>query len=118
MKIAYLVLAHGRPRQLARLIAALPTDAPVFIHFDRRADRGIYSEACELVRRANPSAVFTPRHRCRGGGPGIMYATLELIRAACTSGAEFEYATLLSGQDYPIKSEGAIERSLSAGGEY
>lgn len=118
MKIAYVILAHGRPRQLGRLVAALPADSPLFIHFDRRAARSLFDEARHSVLQANPKAVFVRRHGCRWGAPGIMYATLELIDALCSSAADFDYATLLSGQDYPIKSDALIERDLSRGGEF
>lgn len=118
MRVAYLILAHGRPQQLGRLVAALPRDSPLFVHFDRRADRSLFDEARRSVLQVNPKAVFVRRHRCRWGAPGIMYATLELIGALCGSGADFDYATLLSGQDYPIKSNAAIERDLSRGGEF
>lgn len=118
MRIAYLVLAHGRPQQLARLVGALPSDSPLFIHFDRRADRGVFDEAKSAVLRANPRAVFVRRHRCRWGAPGIMYGTLELIEALCRSSEKFDYATLLSGQDYPIQTRAAIERDLARGGDF
>lgn len=117
MKIAYLLLAHNRPRQLARLIRALPANAPVFIHFDKRADDTLFDEARNSVLE-HSSATFVRRHRCWWGAPGIMHATLELIGALCGSGVQFDYATLLSGQDYPIKSHAEITRALSAGGEF
>lgn len=118
MKVAYLVLAHGRPLQLARMISRLPESAPIFVHFDKRADRRIYNEAKQAVLEVAPSAEFVRRHRCRWGAPGIMYATLELIHALTNSGAEFDYATLLSGVDYPIKPHSVIKADLAVGGEY
>jgi len=117
LKIAYLVLAHNRPRQLARLVRALGPEAPIFIHFDKRADDALFDEARKSVLRHSP-ANFVRRHRCWWGAPGIMRGTLELVAALCESGREFDYATLLSGQDYPIKSHAAIEQTLSAGGEF
>ena len=118
MKIAYLILAHGRPRQLGRLVAALPALSSIFIHFDKRADPLVFEEAKHSAQKANSKTVFVKRHACRWGAPGIMYATLELIDALCASGAEFDYSTLLSGQDYPIKSNAVIEGDLSRGGEF
>ena len=47
-----------------------------------------------------------------------MYATLELVSALVHSGLEPDYATLLSGADYPIKSHHVIARALSGGGEF
>ena len=118
MIVAYLILAHHRPRQLARLIAALPVESPIFIHFDKRATPDAFVESQRLVHDAHPGVVFVKRHRCWWGAPGIMHATLELIAALCASGKPFEYATLLSGQDYPVASASRIAQRLCNGGEF
>ena len=116
MRAAYLILAHSKPRQLATLVGALPPDARVVIHYDRRS--ASYDEALKAVMAVNGAAVFVPRHKCWWGSPGIMWATLEMIRALVNSGLSFDYATLLSGQDYPIKSADKIAGDLSGGDEF
>src|SRR5690242_17937316 len=73
LKIAYLILAHGHPAQLARLVSTLPADAPVFIHFDGRASKSVYAAAQREVAAKAGSVEFVRRHRCRWGAPGIMY---------------------------------------------
>jgi hypothetical protein len=113
---AYLILAHSRPRQLATLVGALPRDARVLIHYDKRSPS--YDDAFEAVMAVNGSALFVPRHKCWWGAPGIMWATLEMIRTLVNSGLSFDYATLLSGQDYPIKTADRIAGDLSRGGEF
>lgn len=118
MKIAYLILAHGGPAQLARLVAALPPDAPIFVHFDLRASPAMFEEARQKVLDVAPTAAFVRRHRCRWGAPGIMYGTLELISALTQAGIDFDYATLLSGVDYPIKSQAFIANAVVPGREY
>src|SRR4051794_27443970 len=116
MSIAYLVLAHDRPAQLARLVRALPSHSPIFIHYDRRS--ADFAEAVRAVANVRSDAAFVPRHACRWGAPGILYATLELIDALVSSGHPFRFATLLSGSDYPIQSNDLIERELSDDQEY
>lgn len=116
MRSAYLILAHSKPRQLAMLVGALPRDARVLIHYDKRSPS--YDEAFGAVMAVNGSVLFVRRHQCWWGAPGIMWATLEMILTLVNSGLSFDYATLLSGQDYPIKSAECIARDLSRGGEF
>lgn len=117
--IAYLILCHAQPEQVARLIAALPATSPIFIHVDARAGQAIYDAIAALVP-ARPQLRFVRRHRCFWSGYGIIKATNELIGSALASGLAFDYATLLSGADYPIKSNAHIARQLaqSPGAEF
>lgn len=95
MRVAYLVLAHRNPEQLCRLVRRLGPDAPVFVHVDARARDSFPTriDGCELI----------PSHRCYWGRFGIVRATLSCIAALVRSGVSYDYAMLLSGQDYPIK---------------
>ena len=111
MATAFLILAHHAPDQLARLVAALPAGAPVFIHFDARARAEHYERARRLLGMRE-NVTFVTRHRCRWGDVGIVEGTFELIRAALGQGAPFDYAALLSGQDYPIKSNAQLGEFL------
>jgi hypothetical protein len=110
IRIAYLILAHKNPEQLKQLVAALPESSPVLIHFDRRAGEGPFSRVVELLRD-RPETRFVSRHRCYWGHFGIVEGTIELLREA--DALEFDYASLLSGSDYPIKSNAAIAEYLS-----
>jgi hypothetical protein len=99
MRIAYLVLAHRNPEQLRRLVQRLGPDAPVFVHLDAR----VRNPVAASFRSALPNATFVPRHRCYWGSSGLVRATLECIGALARSGIAYDYAMLLSGQDYPIQ---------------
>jgi len=105
--VAYLILAHTAPDQLAKLVAALPADSPIMIHFDRRANHADYKRAIELLAE-RPHLKFVERHRCYWGDFGIVQGTISLIRELISSKVNFDYATLLSGSDYPIKSHDEI----------
>ncbi len=105
-----MILAHAAPEQLARLVGTLPEESPVLVHFDKRADAALFDRAAALLGRR---VSFVERCRCRWGQFGIVQATLNLIDALRTEGHEFDYATLLSGADYPIKSNAEIAQFLT-----
>jgi hypothetical protein len=110
--VAYLILAHNAPEQLVRLVHALPQGSPVLIHFDRRADAALYRRCVELLAD-RPKVRFVTRHVCRWGAFGIVAGTIELMQQLLAHGESFDYATLLSGADYPIKSNAEIARFLA-----
>jgi hypothetical protein len=109
--IAYLILVHANPRQFARLVAGLPAASPLFVHIDRRASPEM-ADALMAVCRGRARSHFVERHACYWGGIGIARATVSLMQAAIASGEPFDHATLLSGADYPIKSDAAIAARL------
>jgi Core-2/I-Branching enzyme len=111
LTVAYLILAHGNPEQLARLVKALPRSSPVFIHFDLRAPDEVYQE----VRRrlgARPLLYFVKRQKCWWASFGIVEGTINLVQSLAASDLPYDYATLLSGSDYPIKSNFEIASYL------
>lgn len=112
MRIAYLILAHQKPEQLARLVATLPRSSPIFIHIDAKVAADVMEKMRALLAERN--VVFVKRHRCWWGAYGIVAGTIELIRAALDGKQAFDYATLLSGADYPIKPHDHIEQYLEA----
>ena len=109
--VAYLILAHGNPRQLARLVSALPRSSPVLIHFDLRAPDAVYKLVRELLG-SRPMTYFVRRQRCWWASFGIVEATINLIQSLNTLDVRYDYATLLSGSDYPIKSNFEIASYL------
>ena len=113
MKIAFLILMHSRPEQAGRLMERLDSPTSMFVvHVDRRAPPPIYNYIDGWAARQS-RIHFAKRHPCRWGGFGIVAATLECMRTALRSGEAFDYAILLSGQDYPIKSLNYIRESIN-----
>jgi Core-2/I-Branching enzyme len=103
MRIAYIVSAYKLPAQLERLVRRL--DAPdVFfaIHVDRKTRRAIYDEMIERTRDLD--VTFLPRHVSHWGSFGHVRATLKGIDHVVGEGRPFDYAILLTGQDYPLRS--------------
>jgi hypothetical protein len=113
MKLAYIVTAYKLPEQLTRLVARLSTESShFFIHVDKRTDDVTYRRmAAPLSDLANVH--FLDRHSCYYGDFGHPRATLKGISAILRRRLPFDYAVLLTGQDYPIKSNAQIDDFFS-----
>jgi hypothetical protein len=114
MKIAYIISAYRLPDQLIRLVRALSEPGVRFlVHLDKRTLRDTY----EIVREGFCSVdnvQLLDSHRCRWGDFGHVRATLKGIRELRRSGESFDYAVLLTGQDYPLRSNPEIAARLAA----
>lgn len=106
MKIAYLILAHKHPLHLTRLISALQSEhAHIFLHIDKKA----LSMICPSV--ASDITLIQNTVTVNWGGFSLVQATLNLMQEAAASG-EYDYFILLSGADYPLRSNAYILRFL------
>lgn len=106
MRLVYIILAHQLPEQLVRLVDRLDARG---VRFLIHLDRSMSDEQTRFIRKAlagRPTVEFLPRHRCAWGEFSIVEATLEGVRRC--GQLEFDYAVLLSGQDYPIKTHRQI----------
>lgn len=110
--VAYLILAHKDPEQLARLVAALPANSPIMIHFDLRADPALFDLAVKRLGM-RPKLQFVERFACHWGGFEIVQGMISLIRSLASCEINFDFATLLSGVDYPIKSNREVAAFLN-----
>ena len=107
MKVAYLILAHHQPALLEELITAL--DKPkeqVFVHIDKKIDirhfEALLKDKC----------IFTEqREKTYWGSFSLQKAYIHLVKAATAIG-EFDYYTVLSGVDFPIKPIQSFEAFL------
>lgn len=107
MTINYLILAHTNPLQVKKLVEALNQDNVWFyVHIDRKEDALPYQDVlCEF-----PNLYLLTeeqRQRCTWGGIGIVSATLTMLRLLEEHKRD-GYAVLMSGQDYPIRSNAYI----------
>jgi len=113
MVVAYLIMGHKDPGQILRLIKTLQDSAAFFVvHIDERAGDDVFAPLRDYAS-AHPEVLLTPRIRCYWGGFGIAKAMIECVKAAAHSGRHFDYAILLSGQDYPIKTAAQIDEFLT-----
>jgi hypothetical protein len=108
MRLAFIVSGYKRPDLLTRLVRALD-GRPCAIHIDAKSQ--IFSEVVEALKGI-PNVHFLPRHNCHWGMFGHVEASLEGLR--WFRGTDCDYALLLTGQCYPLRTISSIESCLSA----
>lgn len=106
MQPAYIISAYKRPDLLFRLVEALES-APISIHVDRKSK--IWAEVKGRVGNY-PNVTLLPRHVCHGGLFGHVQASIEGLKWFADT--KSDYAVLLTGQCYPIKTKEFIERAI------
>jgi hypothetical protein len=102
MKIAYMMLAHKNFEQIELLITALKDpDIDIYIHVDKKSEDLFLK--LKAAFKSNPNIfILEQRVDIKWGGLSMVDATLKLMnKVSCK---EYNYISLISGQDYPIKS--------------
>lgn len=105
-KHAYLIMAHADPEHLQNLINALDDERnDIFIHIDGKQDiskfKDITSQNSKLEFLKHRTDVFW-------GDPSLIDAEYSLFR--CVAGGKYSRIHLISGADYPIKSQDYIHK--------
>jgi len=111
-KIAYIISAYRLPELLVRLVENL--DGPgtcTLIHVDAKAPDYVFRYMTKALA-ARSRVTFLPRHPCHWGDFGHVRATLKGLSELISSGQEFDYVVLLTGQDYPLRSNEDLARTL------
>lgn len=112
MQKNYLILAHKNPLQLSRMIERLDDGASkFFIHLDAKTPIEPFAACLEGAH----IRFIEPRERCVWGDFSIVRATIHLMEAASKEQGVF---ILMSGQDYPIQSQGYINDFLESNKEF
>ena len=105
MKIAYLTIAHGNPKHLARLVAALSSSrADFFLHIDLKSDILPFAAIEGQAIRFSDTRISVYWEDY-----SIVEATLILLRSAFDSAKTFDRIVLLSGADFPVRTSAYIE---------
>ena len=108
MQKNYLILAHKNPLQLSRMIERLDDGASkFFIHLDAKTPIEPFAACLE----GGHIRFIEKRERCVWGDFSIVQATIRLMEAASKEQGVF---ILMSGQDYPIQSQGYINAFLES----
>ncbi|MCO5934670.1 beta-1,6-N-acetylglucosaminyltransferase [Mucilaginibacter sp. RB4R14] len=103
---AYIIIAHKAPAQLHRLISRLNDGkSEFFIHIDKKADLKQFDNLNDFGN----SLHFLERFDSKWGSLGAIQPFLSGLIAIKDSETEFDRIMLLSGQDYPIKSNDEID---------
>jgi hypothetical protein len=111
MRKAYIILAHKNPAQVSRLIERLDDKrSSFFLHVDKKCG----DEMLKDIQIRNAEVNKVKRAVANWGEYGLVQAVLNSLQAIRDTGIYFDYIILLSGQDYPIKPNKAIDRFLQA----
>ena len=100
MKKAYLITAYDQPLMLKRLVSALNTKGVFFfVHIDAKSDIAPFCEAVKDIKNLQ----FVERTKVNWMGFSQIQSILTLMSQA-SNFQSFDYYSLISGSDYPIKS--------------
>ena len=110
-KIAILFLVHKSPEQLSRLLRHLDDERfDFYIHVDAKSD---INDFLPIESQVRSSQIHWIKNRVKTyfNDFSLVEATYSAMKDAFTVG-EYLYYILLTGQDYPIKSNDTIYREL------
>lgn len=107
MKIAHLILAHGQPFQLKKLVQKLwHPDAAFYVHIDAKKTLEEFAALQHI-----PQVFFVKKRvKVTWGSYSMVQATLNGFEDIISSGFQYDYINLLSGQDYPLKDTSFIHQ--------
>lgn len=113
MKHAYLILAHNQPKLLLSLVTQLDNENnDIYIHIDAKSSLCQFAEI-ESVCKYSACHILEERVPVFWGGYSIVKAE-RLLFAAAYSGGDYGYFHLLSGVDFPLKSNSYIQQFFEA----
>ncbi len=114
MRLAYIISAYKLPAQLERLIRRLAAPGATFrVHVDRKTSGAMYREM--VARVDDLDVTFLPRHLSHWGGFGHVRTSLKGLDDLVRTEEPFDYAVLLTGQDYPLRGPRGIAGRLAEG---
>jgi len=107
MRIAYLILAHDQPDHLHRMVKALDCDGVAFyIHIDTKVKLSTFRP--EMLEKENVHFLTTRADVQWMGFSQVEVILMLMQEALMQEASRFGYCVLLSGSDYPIKSNSLI----------
>lgn len=108
VKIAYVIAAHKNPKQFSRLVKRLDGDhADFYIHIDKKVHLENFKAAIDGINHEKVN--FLKQYNATWSEFGIVKAEIEALKSIVNSGRKYDFIILLSGQDYPIKSNEYIK---------
>lgn len=109
MKLAHLILAHGNKSQLERLVKRLIyPNTDIYIHLDAKSDILEFADLASL----DGVCFIKKRISVKWGDYSMVAATLNGFEEILNAGQNYSHINLLSGQDYPLKNAGTIQKFL------
>lgn len=109
MNIAFIVLCHKNRKQLERLFAKIRNIGDIYVHVDNH--NPMLRQELDSHSYLNVLSEYESFY-VEWGGLSMINATLSLIKKVIDSGKNYDYIWLISGQDYPLKSNYDIKKYL------
>jgi hypothetical protein len=101
--LAYCILAHKNPDQLARLLRAIWHRANFYVvHYEKRAPRAEHERVARLVDEFPNVRLLRPR-AILWGRFGVIGTQLEAVVECLRWSESWSHVFTLSGQDYPLR---------------
>jgi hypothetical protein len=112
--IAYFILVHRYPEQFKRLFRSiyLPGNSYV-IHVDKSSGPDLAKDIAAFLE-PYAGACILPARKALWGGYSLVDAELRGMAALLEMSADWTHFINLSGQDFPLKSQGYIRKFLAA----
>ncbi len=112
--IAYLILVHRYPEQFKRLFKAIHDPANHYlVHIDKNAGSDLEDDLRAFLG-AYPNAAVLEGKRALWGGYSLVDAELRGMARLLEMDADWDYFINLSGQDFPLATQGRIRAFLDA----
>lgn len=115
-KIAFILLAHHAPSQVAELANCLvnaASDAQVWIHWDLNASTEIPAEIAALAEADGRIRMVRDRAKCEWGKFGLVEGPVNALAEIRKSDFDPDVALLLSGSCLPCRPIAELERFLA-----
>jgi Core-2/I-Branching enzyme len=100
IRIACIIMAHKEPQQIERYIkkfSGFPFD--FYIHLDKKIDLKPFNYLAGI-----PNVQFIKhRTKVRWASSSFIKAELQSFKEILATGIKYDYVSIMSGQDYPIK---------------
>lgn len=110
MKLAYVITAHKNAPQVIRLIDRLQQPGNTFVlHVSTTSEKGFYNAIHTQVKTKGYTNVhFCKREDGTHNSFGIIKGIINGLDYLLKNKVDFDYVSIISGQDYPIKSNAYI----------
>src|SRR5215467_7808776 len=109
MRVACLIMAHKDPLQIERLLKKF--DHPSFdfyIHLDKKINKKRFS----FLENLNRVHFIEKRVKVRWASFSFVKAILSSFQEVFDTGIKYDFVSVMSGQDYPIKPISSIHSIL------
>lgn len=110
MNHAFLIIAYNNPKLLARIVNRLKShNHYIYIHIDYKSDikafKAVIPESDHLIYLSGAN-----REKVYWGGLSLIMAEIHLMSVALFSDIKMDYLHLISGQDYPCRSNEDLDK--------